>query len=132
MTIASRLRRTVSDRRKVLAAVLALTVATIAIVEVVTVAAVRHQLMSRTDITLRSDLQAATTAVNVLSPDALAALNRIQQPLVGGAATTVIDRTGRVLSQLPSGRAALPNLPPIPNLRALALERGGSAVGRFI
>lgn len=118
MTIASHLRRTVSDRRKVLAAVLALTVATIAIVEVVTVAAVRHQLMSRTDATLRSDLQAATTAVNVLSPQALEALNRIQQPLTGGAATLALDRSGHVISQVPSGTHAVPNLPPVATLRA--------------
>ncbi len=44
--------------------------------------------------------------------------NRVQAPLTGGSATIVVDANGRVISQLPSGPAAVPNLPPVATLRA--------------
>ena len=55
-------RRRITDRRKMFLAVILLTVATIAIVETVTVGATRRQLIRRTDSSLRAKVEGARLA----------------------------------------------------------------------
>ena len=60
----TRLRRATTDRRKMFVAVTVLTVATIAVVEILTVGAARTQLVKRTDSALQSQANTAAAATN--------------------------------------------------------------------
>lgn len=107
-------RRPLSDRRKVFAAVLALTVVAFAAFGYLTVRATENRLVERLDEQLEREVRSAEVVTAVLTPEQLAPLNEAAQ--VGGRQTAylVLDPTGRVVRQLPSGAAD--NADPVPVL----------------
>jgi two-component system, OmpR family, sensor kinase len=114
-------RRAISDRRKVMSFVVALTIATISIVGYITVHATRHRLIDRTDSALQNQLATAKVAVDLLTPEALASLERLDRVSARESAVIVLDGTGRVVSTLPivsEGKNDVqPVLPPVGELR---------------
>ncbi|HEY1737228.1 MAG TPA: HAMP domain-containing sensor histidine kinase [Acidimicrobiia bacterium] len=103
----SRVDRFVSDRRKVMAAALVLTVLTVAAIGSVTVRTTHDRLFSRTDATLHSQLTAAQNAVKLLSPSQLQRLSHVQGVMPGEIVGAVVDSHGRVVweAPTPAGRA---------------------------
>ena len=112
----AKFRRIFSDRHRVFAAVILLTILTTVIVEAVTVRAARTQLIRRTDAALRNQAATAKLALDVLTPQALVGLSKLTPILEQDNAVTVLDRQGRVFYQLPvrqgpsrTARAVLPS-----------------------
>ena len=108
----SNLRRTISDRRKVLIAVTLLTILTIVIVETITIGATRHQLMQRTDDSLRRKAATGRVATDSLTPEVLAGLSKISRILDPESSVTVLDRTGKVFYELPARTSGTPRAAP--------------------
>jgi len=109
-----RIRGTLSDRRKVFALVSVLTIATIVIVETVTVRAAHTQLIRRTDSSLRAQVENAKVAMEVLSPEALLRLSKVNLIAPDNAVVT-IGPTGKVVYSVPArisgSKRALPVVP---------------------
>jgi two-component system OmpR family sensor kinase len=115
------LRRTLSDRRKVFAIVAVLTIATIAIVETVTVNAAHSQLIRRTDSALDRQIASARRAADVLTPEQMVAVMHLPDLLSPDNASLVVTKEGRVVYSVPitvDSRRALPVLPRRATLRA--------------
>jgi signal transduction histidine kinase len=138
--VLKKLRRAASDRRKVFAAVTVLTIATIAIVETLTVGAARSQLIRRTDASLRTQADTATLATSVLSPEVLNQLSDVFVRLIKPDSTiTVVDANGKTIYSLPvrdgGAKPSRPVLPPLPVLLSHAGEpfdtHGTGGVSRF-
>jgi len=116
-----KLRRTLSDRRKVFALVAVLTIAAIAIVETATLRAAHTQLIRRTDAGLHQQVDSAKQASVVLTPAQLGALMHLPHILTPDSASLVMTRQGRVVYSVPvvaGSRRALPVLPSRATLRA--------------
>jgi two-component system OmpR family sensor kinase len=92
--LVGRLRRFVSDRRKVMVTVLLLTAATFVVAGVATVRTTRNQLVSRTDAALRAQLQTARDATRVLSPAQLAELSPVSKLVAPNYLIVVVDGHG--------------------------------------
>jgi two-component system OmpR family sensor kinase len=117
----SKTARAMSDRRKVFALVAVLTIATIAIVETVTVHAAHTQLIKRTDSSLQRQVESAKVAAHVLTPAAMVGLMKVPALLAPDSAATVVSRTGRIVYAVPvtaGSRRASPVLPRRAVLRA--------------
>lgn len=106
-----RLRRTMSDARKIFVTVLILAIATIAAVGYVTVHTTRSQLVHRVDGELEREVHTAVVAVDVLSGPELQALARLDRVAGRRTAVIVLDRSGRIDFASPAGREPLPRLP---------------------
>jgi two-component system OmpR family sensor kinase len=101
-----------------------LTIATIAVVETLTVSATRAQLIRRTDSALQSQAVGAKLVTSTLSPEQLRQLGERFIPLIRPeSAITVIDANGKTVFSSPvrDGRVrANPVLPALPVLKARA------------
>ena len=116
-----KLRRTLSDRRKVFALVALLTIAAVAIVETATLRAARTQLFRRTDTALHKQVDSARRAADVLTPAQMAGLIELPDIVTPDTASLVITKTGRVVYTVPvveDGKRSLPVLPDRAALRA--------------
>jgi two-component system OmpR family sensor kinase len=121
MPMRPKLRRTLSDRRKVFALVALLTIAAVAIVETATLRAAHTQLFRRTDTALQKQVESARKAAHVLTPAQMGALIELPDIVTPDTASVVITKTGRVVYTVPvveRGRPSLPVLPSRATLRA--------------
>ncbi|HEY3832016.1 MAG TPA: HAMP domain-containing sensor histidine kinase [Acidimicrobiia bacterium] len=108
--LGSRVNRFVSDRRKVMAAALVLTMLTVAAIGFVTVRTTHDRLFTRTDATLHSELTAAQNAVKLFSPSQLQRLSHVQGVMPGEIVGAVVDSNGQVVWEAPSpARRARPS-----------------------
>ena len=115
-----RLRRAATDRRKVFVAVTVLAIATIAVVETLTVGAARAQLIKRTDASLRAQVATTAETTRVMSPELLVQLSNIFTHVIKPANTvTVIAPNGKIVYSLPVREGARPSLPVLPSLPEL-------------
>ena len=101
-TSASWPQRAISDRRKVLAVVVMLSVATIGVTGYVTVHTTRHRLTARTDAALQNELSTAKLAIDLLTPQTLASLNRLDRLMARDSAVMAIDTRGHVTFAVPA------------------------------
>src|SRR5262245_6615068 len=117
-----KLRRTLSDRRKVFALVALLTIAAVVIVETATLRAAHTQLFRRTDTALLKQVESARKAADVLTPAQMAGLIELPDSVTPDTASIVITKTGRVVYTVPIVEAGEKSLPVIPD-RATLRER---------
>src|SRR5262249_9031052 len=62
----------------------------------------RSRILARTDASLRSQLTNAQVAVDSLTPQALASMERLDRALSRESAVLVLDSSGRVVSSIPA------------------------------
>jgi two-component system OmpR family sensor kinase len=122
--MAVRRTRGLSDRRRLLASLVGLMIITTLAIGYFTVRATRQRLVARTDDTLRTQLTAAKFAINQLTPDMLASLNRLGSITTRDIGYTTIAADGHTIGSAPthtSGPAdPLPILPPASALKTRA------------
>jgi two-component system OmpR family sensor kinase len=133
-----KLRRTLSDRRKVFALVALLTIAAVAIVETATLRAAHAQLIRRTDSTLHRQVESAQRAAVVLTADQILALMKLPDLVAPDTASLVVTRQGKIVYSVPAAdgsRRSVPVLPARATLRAQLDEpftaAGTNGVRRF-
>jgi two-component system OmpR family sensor kinase len=110
-----KLRRTLSDRRKVFALVALLTIAAVAVVETATLRAAHTQLIRRTDSSLHRQVESAQKAAVVLTPDEMLGLMKLPDLVAPATASVVITREGRIVFSAPVADGSRRSLPVLPS-----------------